>query len=318
MSSFPAGIAALPTVVKIVRSWANNFIGAFDGTNPSKVLISHNDQDGTVWQCASSLAETAANRAWSVYAKGATVGVTAAKASCSYGGSLVSDDLTVNTNGVTVTAGGVAVTAGGVTVTAGNILPPTGSTGMTTGFTYVPSAAGAPTGTPTTTNRVPLYYDTTNNRLYVYAGSWLLIGGAQPAARAFNSGNLSINSATYTKLTFDSERFDNDGIHSTASNTGRLTCATAGKYLIVFNGLWASNATGQRQAAIYLNNTTEIGDVYNINLAANNLAFTVTTIYDLAVNDYVEARVYQDSGGPLNILNAANVSPEFSMVRIGI
>lgn len=56
---------------------------------------------------------------------------------------------------------------------AGGVEVASGATGMTAGFTHVPSAAGAPTGAPTNpTGNVPLYYDTTNNRLYSYNGSW--------------------------------------------------------------------------------------------------------------------------------------------------
>jgi hypothetical protein len=56
---------------------------------------------------------------------------------------------------------------------AGGLEVVSGTTGMTTGFTHVPSAAGAPTGAPTNpTGNVPLYYDTTNNKLYVYNGAW--------------------------------------------------------------------------------------------------------------------------------------------------
>jgi hypothetical protein len=54
--------------------------------------------------------------------------------------------------------------AGGVEVVAG-------TTGMTSGFTHIPSAAGAPSGAPTNpSGNVPMYYDSTNNKIYVYSG----------------------------------------------------------------------------------------------------------------------------------------------------
>lgn len=58
----------------------------------------------------------------------------------------------------------------------GNIVPKAGTTGMTSGFVYVSSAAGAPSGTPTTkTDRCAMYFDRTNNRLYVYDAGWISV-----------------------------------------------------------------------------------------------------------------------------------------------
>lgn len=55
------------------------------------------------------------------------------------------------------------------------------ATDATDGFLYIPTCAGAPTGTPTAaTGRVALIYDTTNNKFYVYNGAWK--GGTAPGA----------------------------------------------------------------------------------------------------------------------------------------
>ena len=45
--------------------------------------------------------------------------------------------------------------------------------GATGGFLYLPTCAGTPTGVPTAyTGKVPMLYDTTNNKLWIYNGSW--------------------------------------------------------------------------------------------------------------------------------------------------
>ena len=55
------------------------------------------------------------------------------------------------------------------------------ATDATDGFLYIPSCAGTPTGTPTAqTGRVPMVFDTANNKFYIYDGSWL--GGTTPGA----------------------------------------------------------------------------------------------------------------------------------------
>jgi hypothetical protein len=57
---------------------------------------------------------------------------------------------------------------------AGDVLVPNTASGtMTDGFIYIPSAGNPPSGVPTNraSNRCPLYYDSTTNRLWVYSGA---------------------------------------------------------------------------------------------------------------------------------------------------
>lgn len=79
--------------------------------------------------------------------------------------------------GATIGANALAVTGttalSSTLTVGGDIVPAAGTTTMTDGFLYISSASGAPTGVPTgQTGRVPLYYDASNNFLYVYNGGW--------------------------------------------------------------------------------------------------------------------------------------------------
>lgn len=134
-------------------------------------------------------------------------------------------------------------------------------------------------------------------------------------ARVYNSANISIANATATLLTYDTERYDTDTIHSTSVNTGRLTCFTAGKYAIFAVVQWAANVTGRRSLQIRINGTTTIVNDSRMAVtdAGAGTVQAVATVYELAVGDYVESIVVQASGGALNVLAVGNVSPEFGM-----
>lgn len=142
-----------------------------------------------------------------------------------------------------------------------------------------------------------------------------------PVARVYNTTDITCNNATATKLTFDTERLDSEAIHSTSSNTSRLTCVTAGVYQITGNVEWDSNATGRRILEILLNNTTTIASSSKTPSTANPAPRQqLTTIYKLAATDYVELQAYQDgTTGPVAVKVKAlgNYSPEFMMHWLG-
>lgn len=154
-------------------------------------------------------------------------------------------------------------------------------------------------------------------------GKVLTVSGGIPAwvgaigARVSNSGALVIPTATWTELTFDTELWDTDGIHSTVSNTGRLTCVTAGKYLIIAQAYFDANATGARQYRIVHSTATDIALSMAGLTSQNFAAILLPTIWDMAAAEYVTYQVYQNSGGNLNIAADPYSSPQFMMVRLG-
>ncbi|KKK93004.1 hypothetical protein LCGC14_2697240 [marine sediment metagenome] len=147
-------------------------------------------------------------------------------------------------------------------------------------------------------------------------------GGYTEGARVYNSANISIPNSTVIALTFDSERYDTDTIHDPATNPSRLTCKTAGKYIISGCIAFAANNNGSlRQISIRVNGTTTLATQRLIS-ATNDVGTIewmqeVSTIYELAIDEYVELTAYQDSTVALNVLAAGNYSPEFMMSRIG-
>lgn len=144
-----------------------------------------------------------------------------------------------------------------------------------------------------------------------------LVGGPTDiSARVYNSAAISFASGADTPLTFGSERWDTDNIHSTTVNTNRLTATTAGKYLIAGHVQFANNSTGFRFIYIRLNGSTTIAATTSGSSPVNNMYLSIAVHYNLAATDYVELLAFQNSGVALDINATANLSPEFGMVKV--
>jgi hypothetical protein len=125
----------------------------------------------------------------------------------------------------------------------------------------------------------------------------------------------SIATNTGTILAFDTERYDTDGMHDTATNNTRLTAKSPGKYLVWGGVGFATSTTGYRQSHIVKNGALGLLALRIASLADSYLS--IATITTLAVGDYVELQVRQTSGGALDVLkNAGETTPEFGMARI--
>lgn len=132
--------------------------------------------------------------------------------------------------------------------------------------------------------------------------------------RVYNNATQSLTTATLTALTFNSERVDVGGMHSTSVNTSRITVPTGegGWYDFGGNVEFAANVTGDRRAYLRVNGTTYVAVAATPALVGGSTSFlNVTCKYQLAAGDYIELVAFQNSGGALNSAVSGNYAPEF-------
>jgi hypothetical protein len=138
-----------------------------------------------------------------------------------------------------------------------------------------------------------------------------------PNARVYNNANVALANNAEASVTFNTESFDEGDLHSTSSNTNRLTVAVAGLYALGASIRFAANATGYRYAYFRLNGATPIGvAIAQTNSAAVDTVCAPTAIYRLDAGDWVEVRAYQNSGGALNLITSGVESPAFWIHRL--
>lgn len=181
-----------------------------------------------------------------------------------------------------------------------------------------PAATAVPAGT--------LYSCSDHDLIYQSDGSvwatWATLGAVAATfsgSRVYHNADQAIATGTITALAFNTERFDTDTYHDTATNNSRLTIPSDGYYLIIGNIDWAANAAGYRNAFIRLDGATVIAaDQHEeADSASVSIRQSVQTIYSFTATQYVEFCVQQNTGGNLNIRALGNYSPEFTIHKLG-
>lgn len=133
-----------------------------------------------------------------------------------------------------------------------------------------------------------------------------------PGCTAYASAAQSVPTATFTTLTLDSERYDNDGIHSTVTNTSRLTIQKSGIYLFTTNLQFQASAATRVTTSFYYNATTRYErDVTPAVGGATDDRHSITMTFPMTAGDYMEVQANQNSGGNINI-----TCHEFSCLKI--
>jgi len=253
---------AVPTSTDLVKDGAVAIETLGDSIDASLVDL----KGGTTGQVLSKASNTDMDFTWVTDAAGDITGVTAGTG-ISGGG----------------TSGTVTVTNSMATAitTAGDLIKGTGSgtfdrLGIGSTGQVLTVAAGAPSwATPA-------------------AGGVTFVG-----ASAYNNSGTAAASGTWTVMTFPSENYDTDSIHSTVTNTSRFTIPTgkSGKWLINFVATFeGNNGNCNVQTAIYKNGTSVKLNRNGAQINEGERDLGVPAILDLVAGDYVEFFVNQNSG----------------------
>lgn len=137
----------------------------------------------------------------------------------------------------------------------------------------------------------------------VWDGSqWRSLGLNPPAARlARTATNQSIPNSTQTALQWNSELEDTHNGHDNSTNPSRYTAPVAGLYLVTATVTWDQNASGIREIGLRVNGSVIYDGTRVVNSSNITHVQSVSHLIRLAVGDYVEATVWQNTGGALAV-----------------
>jgi hypothetical protein len=131
------------------------------------------------------------------------------------------------------------------------------------------------------------------------------------SCRVVRTNALNLATGAWTDVTFPAETFDTDNMHSTSSNTERITVPKAGLYLLQGGANWASSAAGFRYLRFGLNGSAGYSGTVGPLKSTSNEALSISDLLSLNANDYVTLQAMQDSGGDLSISNCFFMATAF-------
>jgi hypothetical protein len=120
-----------------------------------------------------------------------------------------------------------------------------------------------------------------------------------PVFSLFPTGTTSIPNSALTAVAWGSATVDNYGGWSVSPNPTRWTAPVAGWYYCAGVVQLAFNATGRRATALYVNGAIVRQTEMQV-ISAASTAHQISGYVFLNKNDYVEFRIFQNSGGALN------------------
>lgn len=135
--------------------------------------------------------------------------------------------------------------------------------------------------------------------------------GNVPLAVVNQATIQSIPNGSPTALSYDATQLDTYGGHSNTVNPSRYVCQQAGWYFVKAGVVWSTSSTSANRGIQLYKNGTAYPYSWTVNLAVgnfNNSGVETAALVQLAVGDYVEAWVVQNSGGALSTAVVATIA----------
>jgi len=214
--------------------------------------------------------------------------------------------------------------------TTGQVLKKATNTDMD--FVWSSDSAGMTNPMTTTGDTIYSSSGSTPARLGIgTTGQVLTVAGGVPSWATPASGSSFVGCAIYkittnqtlandvnVDITFNGEDYDTNGFHDNSTNNERITIPSgkAGKYLLQTSIIFTANATGVRDVAFLLNNTTILGSMLVPGVATYTNRVQHIYVGNFAVGDYITVNVNQSSGGNLNVLANQNFT-RFTATYLG-
>lgn len=146
----------------------------------------------------------------------------------------------------------------------------------------------------------------------------LYVAKRPPSARVSQSATVQFANNTETCLSFDGQTSVYPAsMHSTTTNSSRLTAPSSGMYLISGHVLWNTfSSVGLRQVVVYKNDATVIAADTRPASVANAIWQSIATVYPLGASEWVTLRVLQTSGSTGSVIATSEGGQQFTLTKV--
>lgn len=138
------------------------------------------------------------------------------------------------------------------------------------------------------------------------------------AAHLTHSANQAVASGAFTGLNWDTETYDPSGLHSTASNSSRITFAqSTGLWHVGAQVEWNTASTvGVRSCRLVLNDATNLAGQTSPGSGAADAHCISMLVRVTATTDYATVQVFQNSGSTNSIGVGGNYGQAFWAYKV--